>query len=135
MADSIEEAMFEAGYHKDTEVIRPANELRFRARWKLGGLLAEVERAQGARNDQTSSGARTKSGYRAYLREKGLAKTSANECERIAAIPQEKLAKAFSETEREGVLNTVQSMFLFARPFWKIKVRSRRHRAIKEAAE
>ena len=32
------------------------------------------------------------------------------------------------------MLNTVASMFLFARPFWKIKVRSRRHRAIKAAA-
>jgi N6-adenosine-specific RNA methylase IME4 len=129
-ADTIESAMFNAGYRKDTEEIRPANEARFEARWKLGQLLGKVERSHGGDRRSTSQAGTLKS----YLAGIGLNKNRANECERIAAIPRDKLTKAFSETEREGVLNTVESMFLFARPFWKIKVRSRRHRAIKEAA-
>jgi N6-adenosine-specific RNA methylase IME4 len=125
MADTIEEAMCEAGYRKDTTVIRPANEARFEARWRLGQLLAAIDRR---------SGHGVTSRYSKILKDLGLNRVRANECERIGAIPREKLAKAFVETEREGVLNTVASMFLFARPFWKIKVRSRRHRAIRESA-
>jgi N6-adenosine-specific RNA methylase IME4 len=71
----------------------------------------------------------------AYLREIGLNKNRANECERISAIPGAKLQKAFEETAREGVLNTIESMFVFARPFWKIKVRSKRHQAIRDRAK
>lgn len=130
MADALEEAMCDAGYRRDTEAIRPVNEARFQARWKLGQLLAQIERRQGARS--TSSRAGTKLNY---LREIGLNKNRANECERISAIPEPKLEKAFEETAREGVLNTIESMFLFARPFWKIKVRTIRHRKIKAAAE
>ena len=131
-ADAIEEAMCEAGYRKNTEVIRPANELRFVARWRLGQLLAKVERDTGPGRGKKVS--RLGTSFRSYLRDVGLNKNRANECERIGAIPEEKLTKAFSETAREGVLNTVESMFTFARPFWKIKVRSKRHRAIRDAA-
>jgi hypothetical protein len=76
MSDTIEEAMANAGYRSQTETSRPANEARFMARWK-------VERAQGARTDLTSSRAGTK--FRAYLKEIGLNKNRANECERIGA--------------------------------------------------
>ncbi|PWT72143.1 MAG: hypothetical protein C5B60_09955 [Chloroflexi bacterium] len=124
--------MCEAGYRTNTAVIRPANETRFEARWRLGQLLADLNPGMGG--DRRSASGVRKLNFASYLRKIGLGKTSANECERIGAIPAEKLPKAFYETEREGVLNTVQSMFLFARPFWKIKVRSRRHRAIKAAA-
>jgi N6-adenosine-specific RNA methylase IME4 len=132
MADSIEKAMNEAGYRKNTQAIRPINEARFHARWKLGNLLAKIERSKGGRPAKNSSGVPT--GFRAYLRDIGISKDSANECERIGAIPETKLAKAFQDTEREGVLNTIESMFAFARPFWKIKRRSQRHRKIKDAA-
>jgi N6-adenosine-specific RNA methylase IME4 len=132
MADTIEEALCAAGYRTNTEAIRPANETRFEARWRLGQLLAKVERGTGPGRGKKVSQAATS--FRAYLRDIGLQKDRANECERIGAIPREKLTKVFSETEREGVLNTRESMFLFARPFWKIKVRIKRHRAIREAA-
>src|SRR6516225_8157618 len=111
MADSIEEAMCEAGYRHDTEAIRPANEARFEARWRLGQLLAEINRR---------AGTGVTSRYSSTLKEIGLNRVRANECERIGTIPADKLPRAFHETAREGVLNTIQSMFLFARPFWKI---------------
>jgi N6-adenosine-specific RNA methylase IME4 len=129
IADTLEEAMENAGYRRNTEALRPANEVRFEARWKLGQLLAKMERQVG--RPQKSSQAGT---IKAYLKEIGLDKNRANECERIAAIPEPKLRKAFEEKTQEGVLNTIQSMFLFARPFWKIKVRTTRHRAIRGAA-
>jgi hypothetical protein len=68
------------------------------AGWKLGGLLAPIDRE--AHKGVTSR-------YSNKLKEIGLNRVRANECERIGAIPEAKLAKAFEETEREGVLNTV----------------------------
>lgn len=130
-ADSIEEAMCNAGYRRDTEAIRPANEARFEARWKLGQLLAKVERRVGRPSENCPGSGQ----FRAYLTDIGLNKNRANECQRISAIPEAKLRRAFEETAQEGVLNTIDSMFLFARPFWKIKERVRRHRAIRDAAE
>jgi hypothetical protein len=119
LADTVEEAMCAAGYRRNTAAIRPANEARFEARWRLGQLLTKVERAHGGDRRSSSRAGTLKS----YLHGIGLNKNRANECERISAIPRDKLRKAFEETEREGVLNTVESMFLFARPFLKIKVR------------
>ena len=130
-ADSIEEAMCNAGYRRDTEAIRPANEARFEARWKLGQLSAKVERRVGRPSENCPGSGQ----FRAYLTDIGLNKNRANECQRISAIPEAKLRRAFEETAQEGVLNTIDSMFLFARPFWKIKERVRRHRAIRDAAE
>ena len=48
MADTIEEAMANAGYRGNTEALRPANEVRFEARWKLGQLLAKMEKRRAA---------------------------------------------------------------------------------------
>jgi N6-adenosine-specific RNA methylase IME4 len=129
VADSLEETMANAGYRGDTEALRPANELRFEARWRLGQLLAKMEKSHGR-----SWMSRPETSKRAYLREIGLDKSRANECERIAAIPKPKLKAAFEEKAREGVLNTVKSMFQFARPFWKVKLRGIKHRAIVDAA-
>jgi hypothetical protein len=57
-------------------------------------LLAKIERGHGPGRGKKVSGTRT--GFRAYLKEVGLAKTIAHECERIGAIPtRDKLFKAF----------------------------------------
>ena len=137
MADSIETAMANAGYRRQTETIRPANEARFLARWKLGRLLATVEREQTAglmHGDEAPLSRPGTTGFRAYLAEIGLNKNRANECERIGAIPEDKLGNAFQEAAKERALNSVKSMFKFAQPFWKIEVRKTRHRKIQEAA-
>ena len=63
------------------------NETRFEARWRLGQLLAKIERRAGRFNlsrTETNS-------FRAYLKQLGLDKSRANECQRIAAIPADKL--------------------------------------------
>jgi hypothetical protein len=70
------------GYRGNTAALRPANELRFEARWKLGQLLAKVERdREGGRPSENRPGSGQ---FRAYLREIGLNKNRANECERAA---------------------------------------------------
>jgi len=80
------------GYRNNTEAIRPVNEARFEARWKLGQLLAQAEREQldGLKRGKASPLSRTgTTGFRAYLRDLSLNKNRANECERIGAIPAE----------------------------------------------
>jgi len=64
-------------------MIRPANEARFEARWKLGQLLAKVERSKG-RSWMSQSGTPK---FRNYLKDLGLNKNRANECERRTWSP------------------------------------------------
>lgn len=66
-----------AGYRGNTEALRPVNEVRFDARWKLGQLLAKIERQQGGPTSRAGT-------LTPYLREIGLNKNRANECERAA---------------------------------------------------
>ena len=47
--DGLEDMMRRAGYGKSIELIRPANETRFEARWRLGQMLAKMERQKGGR--------------------------------------------------------------------------------------
>jgi hypothetical protein len=74
--DTIEDMMERAGFATQQEEIRPANEARFLARWRLGQLLAKVEREQTAglkRGSAPSSRAGT-TGFRAFLADLGLNK-------------------------------------------------------------
>jgi hypothetical protein len=70
-----------AGYRGNTEALRPVNEVRFEARWKLGQLLAQVERQGAGRLNASRAGTHS---FLAYLKEIGLNKNRANECERAA---------------------------------------------------
>jgi hypothetical protein len=99
MADTLEETMANAGYRGNTEALRPINEVRFEARWKLGRMLAKAEKRQtvGLKRGSSPLSRAETTGFRAYLREIGLDKSRANECERIGAIPEPKLRAAFEE--------------------------------------
>jgi hypothetical protein len=66
----------------NTEAMRPANEIRFEARWKLGQLLAKVAREERERSAEGTYVPARDTGFRAYLKEIGLNKNRANECER-----------------------------------------------------
>ena len=99
-----------------TDKIRPANEARFEARWRLGQLLAKVERGTpGPKREKDMSRAGTY--FRAYLKEIGLDKNRANEAQRIGALPTlDHLRKAFQEARQRDVLTTIQGLIDFACP-------------------
>jgi N6-adenosine-specific RNA methylase IME4 len=133
MIDSLEDVLRRAGYEKSIEVMRPANETRFEARWRLGQMLVKMERGTGPGRGKKMSRAGTS--FRDWLKEVGLDKNRAVEMQRIGAIPTlAKLHKAFEEATSNDVLNTVASMMDYARPFWKMQARARKHRAIADAA-
>src|SRR5262249_45999748 len=129
--DQIEDMMSRAGYRKNTEAMRPTNEARFEARWKLGRLLAKLERAQGPGRGKKMSRAGTS--FRTYLAGIALDKNRANEAERIGAMPPKVQRKAFDEAGRLGVLNTGVAMPEWARPHYKLHARAKKHRQIRDA--
>lgn len=134
--DILEDAMKKAGYATDLANIRPANEARFEARWKLGQLLAKVERDRPGPRRRDSSRAENQLPKKAnVLKDIGLDKTRASEAERIGAIPSESLLrKAFAEAEKNNVLNTVKGLLDFARPYWHQAKRKATHKRIRSEA-
>ena len=70
---------------KDIEERRPLVEMRLRARWKLGQMLAIVERSQGERTDKKTSSA----GLTKLLAELELDRQTALEAQRIGTPPEE----------------------------------------------
>lgn len=110
---------------------RDVNELRMRAKWKLGRLLAAIERAQGARSDKdlTSSVGLTK-----LIKGIKLNRQAAVELQRIAAMPEKDLEAEFREAVKADVLTTLAGLLRRARPYWFKENRERKHREIAEEA-
>ena len=132
--DGIEELMRRAGYEDSTEVMRPANETRFEARWRLGQMLAKMMRGKGGRPTKGNAAHRVHS-YLDWLKDMGLDRQRADEMQRIGAIPSlEKLHAAFKESADQGILTTVKGLVRFAQPWWRMEVRERKHRDIADAA-
>ena len=74
--------------------IRPVNELKVRARWKLGGLLSKVERGAGRPSKNSDP---TRPNFQKYIKSIGLKKQSAQEAQRLGALPEPELEKAFAQ--------------------------------------
>jgi hypothetical protein len=66
-----------------TEQIREVNELRMRARWRLGALLTSVERGAGPGRGKMIG---HRSSFLTILRDLELPKTTALEAQRIGAL-------------------------------------------------
>jgi N6-adenosine-specific RNA methylase IME4 len=110
---------------------REVNELRMRAKWKLGKLLAAVERAQGARSDKdlTSSG-----GLMKLLKAIKLNRQTAVELQRIASMPERELDAELKAAAKIDAMTTLAALLRRARPFWFKENRERKHREIAEHA-
>src|SRR6516165_7535742 len=110
-ADAFEQYMHDCGMY-DVEEMRPINELRMRARWKLGRALREVERAQGQRTSL--------SGLTRLLSELDLTKPTALAAQRIGALPEPVLLRSFEEwREREPPeLLHYADLIEIAKPYW-----------------
>jgi hypothetical protein len=114
---------------------RPVNELRMKARWKLGGALAITPRKPGARRDlATSSTIETRLSYEDLLEELRLNREVALKAQRIATLPDTELLKAFAAARAEGRLLHYAELIVRARPWWYKANRQARHRAIHDGA-
>jgi N6-adenosine-specific RNA methylase IME4 len=133
--DNLEDLIRRAGYQESTEAVRPANETRFEARWRLGQMLAKIEKQRGGRGQNSSQAG--KSFFGNWLKDVGLDKNRASEAQRIGAIPTLEILrdKPFKEAAEQHILNTTQSLIDFAQPWWRLEARAQRHRTIAAAAE
>ena len=120
--------------------IRVVNETRMWAVWKLGRLLAAIERKQtpgtGRGHKGEKSMSRTGTSFRDFLAalDPPLDKNRAQERQRIGAMPEKEAEKALAAVHKDGDLATIGGLLREARPFWYKASRQRRHRAIVDAA-
>lgn len=106
--------------------ISPVRELRMRARWQLGRMLADMAPGRGGAGlANRVSGDRT-----LLLKELGLAKQRVTDLERIAALPEEELERAFAKARELETLITATALITIARPYWAKERREAKHREI-----
>ena len=128
---AIESYMRDAGLY-DTSEIRPVNETRMRARWKLGQALANVEREAGpGRGKKISSGLKS---FMTFLKSLGTTPQTAMAAQRIGTLPEIDLAKALASAREQDVLTTYSSLIKIARPYWYQASREKKHKDIAAAA-
>jgi N6-adenosine-specific RNA methylase IME4 len=130
--DAIEGYMRAAGLFKP-EQIRPVNEGRMLARWKLGQALKKVERDKGGRPGKNLSQAAT--GFRDFLKTIRLDKDDAQRAQRIGAMPKPELHKALAQFHETPDYASYSYLIKAARPYWYKENREQKHGDIKETAE
>jgi N6-adenosine-specific RNA methylase IME4 len=123
--ESIEHAMRHAGLFR-TDEIRIVNEGKLRARWKLGHLLAKVERAK-----HPGKGKLASAGLTSLLAQVALDKQTALEAQRIGALPAAELDQALERYRKLDTLGTFADLIRVARPFWYRENRQQKHKAMK----
>jgi hypothetical protein len=118
--DAFEQYIHDCGLYS-VEDMRPINETRMAARWKLGKALAAVERNQGKRTDLTSRPEAAK--LKGLLKTIGLDEKTARKAQRIGAMPDEEMARAFEQARSppaarhylDGVFDSVGAASAWAR--------------------
>ncbi|RXG91559.1 MT-A70 family methyltransferase [Bradyrhizobium zhanjiangense] len=130
--DAFESYMHDCGLYS-IEDMRPINETRMRARWKLGRALALVARHAGPGRGKKMSGSPTS--FRALLAELGLKKDAAVEAQRIGTLPEEKLTKAFEQWRARSDLLHYSDLLLIAKPYWHQELRRATHERVKAEGE
>jgi hypothetical protein len=93
--------MRESGLY-DPEQIRPLNETRMQARWKLGGLLARVPRAT-----HPGKGKVALTGLTSLLDKLGLTGPIALQAERIGTLPENELEKVLARAPKSRAIGLV----------------------------
>ncbi|MFK4727125.1 N6-adenosine-specific RNA methylase IME4 [Bradyrhizobium niftali] len=124
--DAFEQYMHDCGLYS-IEDMRPINETRMVARWKLGRALVGVTRAQGERTSERS--------FTKFLGELGLVKPTAIEAQRIGSLPDEQMAALFEVAKKEQRLLHYSELVKEARPFWYQESRIEKHKSIREGAK
>jgi N6-adenosine-specific RNA methylase IME4 len=131
---AVEQLMRETGLYPLDE-IRPINEMRMRARWMLGKLIAAMKSRQGQRTDLTadltSSAELTKS---QTLEKLELDRQTASEAQRIGALPEEKFQEVIEQWRPRDDLLHFADLLQISKPYWKLEKRKETHRHIAERA-
>jgi hypothetical protein len=97
------------------EDMRPINETRMAARWKLGKALAAVERGKPGPVGKDN---RVAHAYlKTLLAELKLDKTVARDAQRIGCMPDEEMARAFEQARSEATLLHYGELIIRARPW------------------
>jgi hypothetical protein len=99
-----------------TTEVRPVNETRMFARWKLGLLLAAMERGAGPGRGKKIQG--KSESFMATLKAIGLPWDAAQEAQRIGTLPEPELQAALAEARELDILNTYTALIVRARPYW-----------------
>jgi hypothetical protein len=82
------------------EDMRPVNETRMLARWKLGRALDKIERSTHGRGRAKKA----PSGLTAFVSDLDLTREAANQAQRIGTLPEKELRSAFAEWKERGEL-------------------------------
>jgi N6-adenosine-specific RNA methylase IME4 len=132
MLDAIEHLMHAAGMY-DPDEIRDVVEARIRARWKLGGLLATMQRGHGpGRGKKNRQGVES---FIGYLKEINLDWKAAQRAQRLGCLPLKILNAAFAHARVQLVLCTIDGLIKQARPYWYKASREQKHSDIANAAK
>lgn len=130
-ADAFEQYMHDSGLYS-IEDMRPVNELRMRARWKLGAALRAVEREPEGRPAKTT---KLVSSFWRWAKETlGLEPPTVVEAQRISAMPEGELLSACAEAAKQARLLFYRELVERARPHWYKASREAKHREIRTAA-
>jgi len=134
--ETIEQLMRRSGLYR-TDEIRPVNEARIWARWKLGGLLMVVERSPRP-GEVPGPGRGNKSkkltGFTVLLNGLGLTRQTAMEAQRLGTLPREEVQRALDEARAQDVLTTFDRAIEIAKPFWYKVKREQKHGDIQARA-
>ena len=115
------------------EDMRPINETRMRARWKLGRALKAVERMPEGRPTETTTG---RSSFWKWAKQTlGMEAPRVVEAQRIGTLPEEKLTKAFEQWRQRPDLLHYSDLLIIAKPHWHQELRRATHQRIKTQAE
>ena len=129
-ADAFEQYMHDCGMYS-IEDMRPVNELRIDARWKLGGALKAVVRAPEGR---PKTGSSVTSFWKWTKDTLGLSKPVAVEAQRIHDLPLLERDKAKAEARAAGRLLRYDELIVIARPYWYKASREQKHKDIRAGA-
>lgn len=130
--ESLEVFMANAGMFKKDE-LRIVNETRMTARWKLGTLLARVERKAGPGRGKKVLTSLTS--FRALLKKLELTTPIAMEAQRIGAMPEKELRAELKKAAAEDYFCSFSQLLVASRSYWYQASRKKKHKDIADAVQ
>jgi N6-adenosine-specific RNA methylase IME4 len=131
--EAIETYLRRSGLAKNLAEMWPVREARLEARWKLGRVLAEMERRPGpGRGKKDVSEGNT---FSALLERLGLDRKAAMLAQRIGNLPEQELFAAFADARARKIILDFVELIAIAGPWWREARRRKRHAEIEEAAQ